>query len=257
MGAHGNCPSGYELAEQFLKSAEELIEAKDAQETLLEVLDQAEGVEDVSVLCRSARLLFRYGVLNSKGRFDLMALDKLKLAEEKNPRFFETTTLWWQLWGNILIQLGKLLNDYGFFELALQKYQNAEKIVAEIPAELYWDAGEAWILLGRKSGEPFDFQKGLAYFQLAQQRGISSHFFHLDYGNALCQYSLIKGDPALVEESISFFRTIIAEGRRPPGTAGPGPSSSTCRPASERGLSRRTGPSPSAGLRRRRPIRPG
>jgi tetratricopeptide (TPR) repeat protein len=210
-------PMSNELAEQFLKSAEELIEAKEGQERLLEVLDQAEKLlpEDVSVLCRSARLLFRYGVLNSKGRFYLLALDKLKLAEEKNPLFFDCTTVWWQLWGNILIQLGKLLNDVSLFELALQKYQKAEKVTTEINAELYWDVGEAWVFLGQKSGEPTDFQKGLAYFYLAQSLGISSHFFRLDHAYALSQYGMLSGDPAFLEQSIALLRSVITDAYHP------------------------------------------
>jgi len=202
-----------ELAEQFLKSAEELIESKEAHERLIEVLDQAEKLfpEDVSILCRSARLLFRYGALNGKGRFYLLALDKLKLAEEKNPLFFETTTLWWQLWGNILIQLGKMLHDASFFEMALHKFQKAEKVTHEVNPELSWDTGEAWILLGQKSGEPIDYQKGLTYFYAARNLGVLSPFFRLDFACALSQYGQLIGDPALLEESISFLRSVLSD----------------------------------------------
>jgi tetratricopeptide (TPR) repeat protein len=207
----------YELAKEFLDQAEELIESKEAQEHLLAMLDQAEKLlpEDVVVLCRSARVLFRYGVLNSKKQFFLLALDRLKLAEEKNPLFFNITTIWWQLWGNILIQMGKHLNDPSFFEAALEKYQQASKVVENVPSELYWDWGEAWILLGGQSGEPTDFQQGLAKFDLAWREGIRSFFFRLDYACALLHYGELTGNPSFLEEALSLFRGVIADAYSP------------------------------------------
>ncbi len=210
----------YELAEKFLNQADELIESRQQSEQLLEALDQAEkwGADDVSVLCRSARLLFRHGLLHGKGRFFLLALDKLKLVEEKNSLFLDTRYVWWQLWGNILIQVGKLLNDVSFFESALQKYQRAatvlERLTGQIDPELYWDWGDAWVLLGQKSGESSDLQQALAKFHQAHS-GATSIFFRLDYGNAYLHYGHLTGNPHTVEEGIALFRGVIADSYNP------------------------------------------
>ncbi|MFC2049271.1 hypothetical protein ACFLR2_01190 [Chlamydiota bacterium] len=203
----------YELAEKFLDQAEELVETGGRGESLLEALECAEKLtpEDVSVLCRSARLLFRYGVLNSKGRFFLLALDKLKLASEKNSLFFDSRYVWWQLWGNILIQLGKLVNDASLFEMALEKYERASQVAGSIDPEVYWDWAEAWILLGQTSGELTDLQQGLAKFDVADQQGILSPFFRLDYAHALCLYGQLIGDPSHLDAAMARLKGVIAE----------------------------------------------
>lgn len=197
--------------EELLKSAEELVESKEAHDQLLEAIDQAERLlpDDPSLLCRTSRLLYRHGVLNSRGRFLLLALEKLKYAQEKNPLFFEHFPEWFQLWGNILIQLSKLLNDPSFLEMAINKYEKAAKT-----PELYWDWGEAWVLLGQKSGEVADFQQGLMKFHLAKG-GIRSFFFKLDYAAALLHYGQLVGDPLCFEEAIALFRGVITDAYRP------------------------------------------
>ncbi len=202
-----------ELVEKFLDEAQELVESGGRGESLLEALESAEKLfpEDVSVLCRSARLLFRYGVLHSKGRFFLLALDKLKLAAESNPLFFDGRYLWWQLWGNILIQLGKLVNDASLFEMALEKFERAASACDAISAEVYWDWADAWVLLGQKSGELTDFQQGLAKFEIAAQQEILSPFFRLDYAHALSLYGQHVGNPALLETAMTQLRGVIVE----------------------------------------------
>lgn len=203
----------YELAEKFLKSAEELIEIDQAQERLLEDLSQAEKLlpEDVSVLCRSAKILFHYGLFNGKGRFFLLALDKLNMAEEISPLFFDKSPDVLQMWGNILIQLGKLLKETAFFEKALVKYERAANSYETHPAKLCWDLGEVWILLGQQSGEISDFHKGLSQFHLTQKKGLRSPFFRLDYACALMHYAQLIGDPEAIEQALILLRECITE----------------------------------------------
>src|SRR3984957_16831673 len=206
-----------ELALKLMNRAEELIGEKKNQERLLATLEEAERIlpEDASLICRSARVLFRYGILNSKGHFFLLALDKLKLAKEKSPLFFDSNSTWWQLWGNTLVQLGKLLNDSSFFEEAIKKYEKASKVSDEINPEIYWDSAEAWLLLGQKSGEVADFQKALSKFYFAREKGISSHFFRLDFGNALVLYGRLMGNPSFVDEAISLYKEVITDTYNP------------------------------------------
>jgi hypothetical protein len=205
----------YELAEKFLEQADEFIESKDQPEKVLEALEQAEkcAIEEASVLCRSARVLFRYGVLHSKGRFLLLALDKIKQADEKNPLFFQTHPIWLQLWGNILLQIGKFLSDSSFFEMAEKKYSQAAQLIKKVDLELYWDWGDAWALIGVKSGEASDLEQALSKFYQAQStsEGTSPIFFRLDYGNAFFNYSQLTGNLLPMEESIALFRSVIAD----------------------------------------------
>jgi tetratricopeptide (TPR) repeat protein len=208
-----------EIAERFLEEADAYIESKEQPERLLEALEQAEKVaaDEASILCRSARLLFRYGLLHSKGQFLLLALDKLKQAEEKNPSFFKTQPIWLQLWGNILLQIGKLINDTHFFEMAIQKYRGASQILNGVDPELYWDWGDAWTLLGMTSGERADFEQALVRFHQAQRafKGTLPIFFRLDYGNAFLHYGELIGNIAYVEESIALFRSVVADSYHP------------------------------------------
>lgn len=207
----------YILVEKFLDEAESLVETGGRGESLLEVLESAESLipEDVSVLCRSARLLFRYGILNSKGRFFLLAQDKLKRAAEINPLFFDTHYVWWQLWGNILVQMGKLSSDGYLFELALEKFERASQACSGICADVYWDSAEAWILLAQKSGELPDFGQGLAQFHVAAEHIIPSPFFRLDYAQALCIYGEYIGNSGLLEAAMVQVRGVIAESYLP------------------------------------------
>jgi tetratricopeptide (TPR) repeat protein len=201
----------HELVEKFLQSAEELIETKGAQERLFKILDQAEKLlpNDPFVLCRSAKVLFHFGVLNSSGRCFLLALDKLNMAKETDPNYFETSASWFQLWGNILIQVGKLLGDNSFIGKAIEKYQQGLK--RNHQPELYWDCGEAWVLLGKKSGESTDFKQGLAYFHKAQQEGLCSPFFRLDFAHALIAYGKHCGEICYLEESLFILKNLIVE----------------------------------------------
>lgn len=203
----------YELAEKFLDQAEELVETGGQGENLLEALESAEKLtpEDVSVLCRSSQLLFRYGLLNSKGRFFLLALDKLQLASEINPRFFDARYVWWHLWGNILIQLGKLVGDPSLFELAIEKLERAAQVCDTVNPEVYWDWADAWVLLGQKSGEITDFQQALAKFDLAAQKEIHSPFFRIDYAHAEHLYGQLMGDPAHLDAAMAKLRGVIVE----------------------------------------------
>lgn len=200
----------HKLAEIILDRAEELTVAKDEQELLLETLNQAETLhsDDATLLCRSAKILFRYGILHNKGSFFLLALDKLRLADEKNPDFFQTESDWLQLWGNILVQLGKLLNDSSFFEGALEKYRQA---AFQTGPGLYWDWADAWALLGQKSGEHTDIQQALAKYQNAQHEGMHLPFFRLDYGKTLVYYGQFMGNPYIVEEGLQLYRGVIAD----------------------------------------------
>lgn len=199
-----------ELAIKLLDETEELLGSEVAEEQLLAAITEIENLqsEDTLILCRSARLLFRYGIFYSKGRFFLLALDKLKLAEEKDPFFFDITPIWCQLWGNILIQLGKLLNDSSFFESALSQYQRALQIAIE--PEIFWDIGDAWTLLAQYSQDPTDVQQAIGSFYKAYNAGLNSHFFLLDYGSALTLYSKMKGDPSLLDEAISYYKNILS-----------------------------------------------
>ncbi len=200
-----------ELAEDFLKTAEELLDANAPEEHMLEALVQAEEVanSEPSVLCKSARLLFRYGILNSKGRFFLLALDKLKQAEEISPHFFETSATWLQLWGNILVQLGGLLKELSFFEQALDKFSRASKKGHH--SSLYWDWGEAWIFIAEHSGEISDYRQGLLKFLVAKKIGVASPFFYLDYAHALSKFAELTGDPSHLEEGACYLKNIISD----------------------------------------------
>jgi tetratricopeptide (TPR) repeat protein len=217
----------YELAETFLNKAAELVET--GEENFVEILDNAEQIahENASILCRSARLLFRFGLLNSKGRFFLLALEKLERAFKKDPLFFETRSVWRQLWGNTWVQLGKLTNDPSCFENALEKFMQGAALYTPHPDKpppedlvcLYWDWAEAWVLLGQKSGEKSDFQQGLAKFEWASQYQISSPFFRLDYSHALVLYGQLIGNPDYLDAAMDQLREIISQTSDPPSTS--------------------------------------
>jgi tetratricopeptide (TPR) repeat protein len=201
-----------QLAEKFLEQAEELIKDQNRDEELLLALDQAEQSDpcDAWILCRAARILFRYGILNGKERFFLLALDKLNLAEEKDSKFFDSCFIWLQLWGNILIQLGKLFMEDAFFSQGLEKYQRAFNMSCDLNADLFWDWGEAFSLMGQVSGESSDFQQALGKFQQANYAGMHSPFFYLDYGDAFTLYGTLIGNPFYVEEGLQRYKEAIS-----------------------------------------------
>jgi tetratricopeptide (TPR) repeat protein len=225
------------LAETFLNQADELIDTQyEDPDKFLEALEQAEkaALDNLLVLCHSARALFRYGLLHSAGQFFFLALDKLMLVEEKSSSFLTTDPIWWQLWGNILVELGKLIDDAIFFEMAIEKYRCAEVVTRTLgcqnDATLYWDWGNAWALLGQTSGEPIDFQQAISKFAQGINpnnqskngcrsyflgHSIASPFFLLDYGRVFLDYGQLVGNPYFVEEAIALFRHVIASSDYP------------------------------------------
>ena len=161
-------------------------------------------------LCHSASILYCYGMHQQKERPLLLALNKLMHAEEVNPQFFELSSVWRHLWGNILVQLSRFVNDYSFIEKALKQYAKAAE-VADRKAELYWDWAEAWILLGVHSAELSDLKRGLEKFRTAANLGCDSHLFLMDYALAYVIYGMHVGEPSYLEEALSILRGVIAE----------------------------------------------
>lgn len=204
-------------AQKILQRAEELIYQKNAQEEVLEAIHLAETLSpnDALLLCRVADLLYRYGELHQKGRFFLLALNKLEIVKEIDFIFFNSSWEWSYLWGKILLRLGKLIGDDSFFESALQQFLSAEYIAVKhcqtLPTVFYWNWGEIWHQLGLYSGEPTDFQNGIQKFLQAQDLGERSPLFRISFGRVFVSFGELKGDSRPLEDAASLFRGVIAD----------------------------------------------
>lgn len=206
-------PSSQELSDDDLDAAaERLLAAEEPSKTL--------GETSAEALCHSASVLFRYGIKKQKGHPLLLALNKLMQAEEVNPHIFEVNVSWRHLWGNILVHLSRLVNDYSFVEKAIEQYTKAAQVNGQSGA-LFWEWGQAWTLLGVHSAEGTDLKHGLDCFKRAAELGCDSIFFRIDQAIAHMICGSYTGNPSFLEEALSILQGVIADTYDPEGEASP------------------------------------
>lgn len=165
--------------------------------------------KDVRLLYESATILYQFGLRVQDERFFLVALNKMLLAYEGDRDFFEQAPEKYGLWGNILLNIGKLIIDHTFVERSLDFYTKASQASIR-EASLFWHWGEAWFLIGLHSGEISDLQCALNKFKEAEALGCSSPHFQVDYATCLKFLGMQLGDPAYLEEGLKRLRKIIS-----------------------------------------------
>ncbi|MFN0065733.1 MAG: hypothetical protein ACKVOH_05810 [Chlamydiales bacterium] len=162
-------------------------------------------------LCEIASLYYRFGALYQKGRYFLLALDKIAIASELKPEYMVDRSDLLQLWGNILIELGRLLKEEKFVEEAIEKYEKA--LALEKSFHCLWDCGSAWILLGKLSLETSDLKRGIDCFSKATSTSSAlmlPHFW-IHYGEALMTLGSMTGDPTPLKEGVELLKIAISK----------------------------------------------
>ncbi len=186
------------LAKLYIKQAEKQAHN---EELLLATLRRVEWLvgEEPQMLCKIAKLLYEAHSVDNHLLFS--ALDYLRVAEKKDPEQFNSH----HLSGQVLLRLGKQLNQTDYLESALDHFKKVEKK----EASLHWNWGEAWTLLGTLSLEQNDFKQALEHFAEAQTLGCKELYFALDYVWAIYEYCQHLGEPALLEVGIELIQSYI------------------------------------------------
>ncbi|NGX61516.1 MAG: hypothetical protein K940chlam9_01002 [Chlamydiae bacterium] len=203
----------------FLKRAEQLLPKKNKEKAFRKALADAEslGQNEAEVLWRVAHLLFQFSVSHTQEGYSLLAREKLVQVEKLDPDYFFKAPDRALLWAEILVLMGWLSSDEKLLEEALEKLSWMESQFEDIdyPEDFsfsfYHEWGRGWVYLSRLSKEPLDLQKGLKHFEKAASYTPSSPVFGIEYGEALLQYSMVKGDPSYLEEALKWVRKEISD----------------------------------------------
>ncbi|MCH9626250.1 MAG: hypothetical protein S4CHLAM123_14460 [Chlamydiales bacterium] len=203
-------------AKELIKRAEECAKKPGAGKELLEILNSLDEIfeQDSELLFGSASLLYSYGALNQKNRFFLLALHTLKMLDEKFPACYQENAQVPRLWGNVLFQLGRALEDLSFLESSLRHFEQAESGFGN-RASFYWDWAEALQLVGSHSEEISDFKLAIDKYQKAKSLGCKSSYFLVRFGECLLSYGALQADPDFLEYPLSIFRQVIVENTQP------------------------------------------
>lgn len=211
------------LAKLFLRRGEEILFERAAQglEAIVEPVNEAFSFAErlspnqAEMLARQGACHFRLGRLLQEDRHYLLALEKFENAERANPQFFNTHLPYLHLHASCLVAIGKKWQEETFFSGALALFSRFEGLVkkgatSELPLyDLYWDWGEAWILLGKCSEEPSDFHAGIEKFEKAKSLGCNLPHFQIDFGDALYEYAVMKGSLVHLEAAITLFKQAL------------------------------------------------
>ena len=123
--------------------------------------------ENYDLFIEQGLALFECGSLEESDVELKLASKRFKMATQLNPNAFEG----WYFWGNTLYSLGKKTGQHHYFIEALKRYQKAislsTKESPEILATLYWNLGDLWNHLAKKSGEMSDYHFSIEAYQKA------------------------------------------------------------------------------------------
>ena len=203
-----------ELASLFLLRAEEALEEKNAHQ----VTEYSRFAEEIAgerhdVLFHITTLLYRQGVFTGHKESLLLALGKMVQIEENTPEFLESDYKISQHWGNLLVALHRMHPDDAFLEQAIQKYEKALTLVDKKEgnslAELYWDLGDAFLHLGKRSCELADLKQAEMAFAHAARFGLQTSHFWIDYADVLFQMGHLLGEPDYLHKANAFYKSVI------------------------------------------------
>lgn len=158
---------------------------------------------------RMGLALFEFGSEEGREKALLLASKKFKMATSLLPQSVEI----YQAWGNTLALLGQRLEEHHFFLSAKEKYEKALAFGGE-STDLYWDYAVVWYHLAVHSGEAYDYQMALRYFDQAakEYRNMPTDFW-IDYGTTAFALSEILQDPKQVIRAVNCFKhaTVLDE----------------------------------------------
>lgn len=155
--------------------------------------------------------LLEFGSEKGREKNLLLAAKRFKFATSLNPSYFEA----WLAWGNTLFLLGKTTQEFHYFlsaegvyrkAIALQEGQSSDAL-----ADLYWNQGRVWSVLGKKSKEPSDMQSSLEAFRkaLTYQEDLPIDFWH-DYGYGCLDVGLYMNDLTYFIQGIHCFKNAVS-----------------------------------------------
>lgn len=155
---------------------------------------------------RMGLALFEFGNEEGREQVLLLASKKFKIASSIHPESTEIL----QAWGNTLALLGEKYEEHHFFLSAKEKYECALGF-GEESADLFWDYSVIWYHLAVHSGEAYDYQRSLQFFErAADERESMPADFWIDYGASALALSSVLKNPRGIVQAVNCFKHATA-----------------------------------------------
>lgn len=139
----------------------------------------------------------------------MSACQALESATSISHDFFDA----WSAWGTLLVRIGDLQAEASYYQDAHQKFtqaqQHSQHATQDKLANLYWQWGISWHLLGQLSGEAHDFYCALEKYRQAHEQHLRDVAFLNDYGNAVAELATLLGKKELFLEAVDLFQKVV------------------------------------------------
>lgn len=136
-------------------------------------------------------------------------------AAEKATQLQPTSISFWIHYGELLTQLGSILEEEQHLQQAIEKFKQANFLLKSSPEangllmDLYWKWGRAHFYLGGLSGEAQDFHQAQEYYRQSAHLGIDDAIFWSDYGDVMRSLAELLNQPHLYHEVADLFRKAV------------------------------------------------
>lgn len=146
------------------------------------------------------------------------AVASFEAATQLDSSFFDA----WCAWASALTRLGIIYDELEFLYEAHRRYVQAAKYEEVISKknnvqgqtalqELYWHWGLLHYLIGKISGEPYDFQQSIFCFRRAKELKLKSAHFYSDFALVLIEFATLVCRQELVLEAIQLYLDSLPE----------------------------------------------
>lgn len=127
----------------------------------------------------------------------------------------KTNGLVWYDWARVLMKMAHFYTDSTYVLDAHTKFETAFTLLEDSKeiskSEFHWQWGRCWILMGKVSGEPSDFHRGIQCYQEAAKLGCTETGFLIDHGSALIDIATLMDRGDLYQEALNLFDTVIEQ----------------------------------------------
>lgn len=176
-----------------------------------------EGSQDVltsfsiasKIAPKSAEVAYRQGInfalYPDNQRCLQLASELLEQAVMLNPTYFDA----WHAKAKVLVRLGLVHQDTNHLREAETAFHRASKLGTELSPEFFCNWGLCWCLIGKQSGEAYDFRVAVGKYREAIQLGLDLPVLWNDYGAVLGDLATLLRNQDMFYESIACYQKAV------------------------------------------------
>ena len=158
---------------------------------------------------QSAEVAYRQGVnfaLHPDNlRCLLLASELLEQAVLLNPSFFDA----WHAKAKVLVRLALVQQESQHLREAEESFYRASKLGKELSPEFFCNWGLCWCLIGKQSGEAYDFRVAVGKYREAILLGLDLPVLWNDYGAGLGDLATLLRNHEMFCESIACYQKAV------------------------------------------------